>query len=183
MLASRTTLVRADKEYYFELNMAGDLMNFSGCGNDYRSESPMARRMILDSLKKLVKNYGVDGFRFDLAELVGLETLREIEREMKTLKHDIILIAEPWSFRGHIAAALRDTGFASWNDGFREFMLSYALGRGDFAGFKYFVGGSRDTSRFCAQTVNYLESHDDKCLLDRITDSHENPPGGRHRPL
>lgn len=168
-------LVRADKEYYFELNMAGDLMNFSGCGNDFRSESPMARRMILDSLKKLVKNYGVDGFRFDLAELVGLETLREIEREMKTLKHDIILIAEPWSFRGHIAAALRDTGFASWNDGFREFMLSYALGRGDFAGFKYFVGGSRDTSRFCAQTVNYLESHDDKCLLDRITDSHENP--------
>lgn len=73
-------------------------MNFSGCGNDYRSESPMARRMILDSLKKLVKNYGVDGFRFDLAELVGLETLREIERRnenAQTRSHS--LIAEPWT--------------------------------------------------------------------------------------
>lgn len=168
-------IVHADKEYYFETDISGNLMNFSGCGNDFRSSSPMAKRMILDSLKKLVINYGVDGFRFDLAELVGFTTLKEIETEMKKIKPSIILIAEPWSFRGHIAGALRDTGFASWNDGFREFMLSYALNKGDTNGFKYFVSGSWDITRFSAQTVNYLESHDDKCLFDRITNSHEHP--------
>lgn len=168
-------LVRLDKEYYFELDMGGNLMNFSGCGNDYRAKSPMARRMIIDSLKKLVLNYGVDGFRFDLAELVGFGVLRDIEHEMKKINPAIILIAEPWSFRGHIANALRDTGYASWNDGFREFMLSYVLGKGDVAGFKYFMSGSRDTSRFCAQTVNYLESHDDKCFFDRITTLYDHP--------
>ncbi len=168
-------LVKADKSYYFETNLTDHLMNFSGCGNDFRCSAPMARRMIIDSLKKLVVNYGVDGFRFDLAELIGLSTLKEIEVEMKKIKPSIILIAEPWSFRGHIASALKDTGYASWNDGFREFMLSYARGTGDFDGFKYFIGGSKDTVRFAAQTVNYLESHDDKCLFDRITALYEHP--------
>jgi pullulanase/glycogen debranching enzyme len=46
----------------------------------------------------------VDGFRFDLAELLGVEVLQEIEAALKRVKPDVILIAEPWSFRGHIAA-------------------------------------------------------------------------------
>jgi pullulanase/glycogen debranching enzyme len=54
-------------------------------------------------------------------------------------------------------------------------MLSYALNKGDINGFKYFVSGSRDITRFSAQTVNYLESHDDKCLFDRITTLCEHP--------
>ena len=168
-------LERADKEYYFETDKSGNLVNFSGCGNDFRTSAPMAKRMILDSLKKLVLNYGVDGFRFDLAELVGFSTLKEIETEMKKINPAIILIAEPWSFRGHIAGALKDTGYTSWNDGFREFMLSYALNKGDVSGFKYFISGSKDITRFSAQTVNYLESHDDKCLFDRITSQYEHP--------
>ena len=168
-------LERIDKEYYFETAVDGSHMNYSGCGNDIRARAPMARRLIIDSLKKLVSHYGVDGFRFDLAELLGADVLREIEVELKLLKPSLILIAEPWSFRGHISAALKETGFASWNDGFREFMVSYALGGGDFSGFKYFVSASPDTSRFCAQTVNYVESHDDKCLLDRLTSMHSHP--------
>ncbi len=168
-------LCHADKTYYFETDNSDNLLNFSGCGNDFRCSVPMAKRMIIDSLKKLVINYGVDGFRFDLAELIGLSTLKEIEAEMKKINPSIILIAEPWSFRGHIANALADTGYASWNDGFREFMLSYVKGNGDFDGFKYFVSGSYNTSRFAAQTVNYLESHDDKCLFDRLTSLHEHP--------
>ena len=62
----------------------------------------------------------MDGFRFDLAELIGIEVLRDIEVELKVLKPSIILIAEPWSFRGHIQEELKETGFASWNDGYRE---------------------------------------------------------------
>lgn len=169
-------LERVDKEYYFETNSNFEFLNFSGCGNDFRARSPMAKRMVLDSLKTLVLRYGVDGFRFDLAELLGLGLLGEIERELKKVNPSVILIAEPWSFRGHISGALMQTGYASWNDGFREFMLSYAKGGGNFEGFKYFMSGSMGgTSRWPSQSVNYIESHDDMCLFDRISPRWDNP--------
>jgi len=169
-------LLHIDKFYYFETAHDLSLMNYSGCGNDFRADAPMSERMIIDSLKHLVTHYGVDGFRFDLAELIGVATLRKIEKELKAIKPDIILIAEPWSFRGHIAQALSDTGFSSWNDGFREFARKYVLNEGDKSGFKYFISGSRQNfANWPAQTVNYIESHDDKCFLDNITHNYESP--------
>ena len=111
-----------DKLYYFEQDPAGNLANWSGCGNDVRASAAMAKRLIIDSCTHLIRAYGIDGFRFDLAELIGVEVLRDIEAALKRVKPGVILIAEPWSFRGHIAGALRDTGWASWNDGFRNFI-------------------------------------------------------------
>ena len=89
-----------DKLYYFEQDCGGNLTNWSGCGNDVRACGAMTRRMIIDSLTHLIEVYGVDGFRFDLAELIGVEVLREIEAALKRVKPDVVLIAEPWSFRG-----------------------------------------------------------------------------------
>ena len=66
-------LLFIDKYYYFHLNNGNDLMNWSGCGNDLRCDTPMGRRLIIDSLKHLVEAYDVDGFRFDLAELIGIK--------------------------------------------------------------------------------------------------------------
>lgn len=161
-----------DKHYYFELSHDGHYMNWSGCGNTLCSSSPMARRLIIESLQWLVEMYDVDGFRFDLAELLGVETLREIERELKKIKPSIILIAEPWSFRGHIQHELKKTGFASWNDGYRENVREYILGRGSCEAMQYFIGGSLGhMASWPAQTVNYVESHDDRCWIDRITEN------------
>jgi hypothetical protein len=67
----------------------------------------------------------VDGFRFDLADLVGVAVLKDVEAALKRVKPDVVLIAEPWSFRGHAAGELRDTGWASWNDGYRNFLRDY----------------------------------------------------------
>ncbi|HBR95126.1 MAG TPA: hypothetical protein DEA90_13275 [Opitutae bacterium] len=134
----------------------------------------MGRRLIIDSLKHLVEAYDVDGFRFDLAELIGIEVLREIEIELKKVKPSLILIAEPWSFRGHIQEELKETGFASWNDGFRECIAKYVKGEGSQDIIRHFVAGSPGTTRFVAQTINYTESHDDHCWIDRIT---ERPKG------
>jgi pullulanase/glycogen debranching enzyme len=163
-------LLFIDKYYYFHLDKANELVNWSGCGNDLRCDTPMGRRLILDSLKHLIGTYDVDGFRFDLAELIGIEVLREIEEELKALKPGIILIAEPWSFRGHIQDELKDSGFASWNDGFREGIADYVCGHGKQESIEYFLKGSPSTSRFAAQSINYTESHDDHCWLDRITE-------------
>lgn len=166
-------LLYIDKDYYFQVEPDGSLTNWSGCGNTFHAESAMARRLIIDSLIHLVETFGVDGFRFDLAELLTVETLREIELALKRVKPSVILIAEPWSFRGNIAWRLRSIGFSFWNDGYREFVAEYVRGHGNPEGLEYFMKGSIDhLAAWPAQSVNYVESHDDRCWLDRIT---ENP--------
>jgi len=167
-------LMFIDKLYYFEQDGAGKLSNWSGCGNDLRARSAMSKRLIIDSCSHLLRTFGVDGFRFDLAELLGIEALREIEAALKVVKPDLILIAEPWSFRGHIAGALRDTGWASWNDGYRDFMREYVRGGGSHGSYEYFLKGSPwHFAKWPAQTVNYTESHDDRAWIDIITENHE----------
>lgn len=164
-------LMFVDKHYYFDDGADGSLTNWSGCGNDYRAASEMALRLIVDSCTHLIRAYGVDGFRFDLAELIGLEPLKRIETALKKVKPDAILIAEPWSFRGHLAGALADTGWASWNDGYRKFLPAYVRGQGSREGFEYFLKGSPwYFAKWPAQTVNYTESHDDRTWLDGITE-------------
>lgn len=109
----------------------------------------------------------------DLADLVGLATLKEVETSLKAVKPSIILIAEPWSFKGHIGHALRHTGWSSWNDHYREFVTQYVCGQGNAEGLRFFLTGSRGSiATWPAQTVNYVQSHDDRAWVDRIT---ENP--------
>jgi pullulanase/glycogen debranching enzyme len=173
-------LMAVDKLYYFEQDAEGNLANWSGCGNDIRATAAMAKRLIIDSCSHLIEAYGVDGFRFDLAELIGVEVMKEVEAALKRVKPSVILIAEPWSFRGHIAGALRDTGWASWNDGFRNFVKEYVHGGAPAERLEYFLRGSPwYFAKWPAQTVNYTESHDDRTWLDSIT---ENPGFDGSRP-
>ncbi len=169
------SLMFVDKLYYFEVGPTGELANWSGCGNDVRARSAMAKRLIIDSCRHLIEAYGVDGFRFDLAELLGVDVLREIEAALKCVKHDVILIAEPWSFRGHIAGALHDTGWASWNDGYRDCVRDYVRGGHTAAQMEYYLKGSPwYFAKWPAQTVNYTESHDDRTWIDQITENANN---------
>ncbi|HEX2853154.1 MAG TPA: alpha-amylase family glycosyl hydrolase [Opitutaceae bacterium] len=173
-------LMAIDRLYYFEHDAAGNPANWSGCGNDLRARSAMAKRLIIDSCLHLIEVYGVDGFRFDLAELLGVEVMRDIEVALKRVKPDVILVAEPWSFRGHVAGALRDTGWSSWNDGYRDFMRDYVRGAGSAERMEYYLRGSPwYFAKWPAQTVNYTESHDDRTWLDMIT---ENPSFDGHVP-
>lgn len=165
-------LMAIDRLYYFEQDEAGRLANWSGCGNDVRASAAMAQRLIIDSCRHLIEAYGIDGFRFDLAELLGVDVLREIETALKRVKPDVVLIAEPWSFRGHIAGALRDTGWSSWNDTYRDFMQSYVRGGGSAERCAYFLKGSPwYWAKWPAQTVNYTESHDNRSWIDTITEN------------
>jgi pullulanase/glycogen debranching enzyme len=165
-------LMFVDRLYYFEQDNKGQLSNWSGCGNDLRCSAAMVTRLIIDSCRHLIETYGVDGFRFDLADLVSAPVLMKVETALKRVKPDVILIAEPWSFRGHIAGELRDTGWASWNDGYRNFVREYVRGSGTREGFEYYLKGSPwYYAKWPAQTVNYTESHDDKTWIDNITDN------------
>ncbi len=169
-----------DREYYFLLTEDGHHDNYSGCGNTLDANTPMMRKLILDSLVHWIQAYDVDGFRFDLAELIGKETFEWLEPRLKKVKPGIILIAEPWSFHGHIGKELRDTGIASWNDEYREFARKYLTHQVDSQSAAFFMQGSTpDWTRFPAQTINYVASHDDRCWIDKIT---ENAHYDGHRP-
>lgn len=165
-------LMAIDRLYYFEQDASGSMANWSGCGNDLRAGAAMAKRLIIDSCVHLIEAYGVDGFRFDLAELLGVEVLGDVEAALKRAKPDVILIAEPWSFRGHIAGSLRDTGWASWNDGFRDYVREYVRRGAPAERLEYFLRGSPwYFAKWPAQTVNYTESHDDRAWIDSITEN------------
>jgi pullulanase/glycogen debranching enzyme len=160
-------------DYFFRTNGDGTLTNFSGCGNDLRTEAPMTRRLILDSLKHWVQIYDVDGFRFDLAELIDPETLKCIEMELRAVKKGIYLIAEPWSFRGHSALALKPTTWSYWNDDFRNSIRSYVLDTGNRDALRYFLGGcTSHLTRVPIQSINYTASHDDRVWIDGITETY-----------
>ena len=165
-------LARIDKAYYFYLTDTGEFENWSGCGNTIRSESAMSKRLIIDSLIHLVQTYDVDGFRFDLAELIGIEVLKEIEKALKAVKPSIILIAEPWSFRGEIKADLHYAGFMFWNDEFREFAHQYVLGKSHIDSLAYFIKGCTNyLAAWPSQSINYIASHDDRTWIDKITEN------------
>lgn len=159
-----------DRKYYFRLNPDLTNQNWSGCGNDFATERPMARRLIVDSVLHWVEEYGIDGFRFDLAELVDMQTLLEIQEEIRKKHPHVVLISEPWSFRGSHKDKLAGTDWAAWNDQFREPGKRFITGRGDRENLKAALRGSveRWTSH-PLQSVIYLESHDDHALADELT--------------
>ena len=158
-----------DKKYYFRLNPDFSYSNWSGCGNDTRTESPMMRRLIVENILYWMTEFKVDGFRFDLAELIDWPTLQEIEREARKLNPDVLLISEPWSFRGNHKHLLRGTSWSAWNDDFRYAGKAFMRGEADREHFKKTLLGSMDiwTSR-PLMAVNYLESHDDYALADEV---------------
>jgi pullulanase/glycogen debranching enzyme len=118
-----------------------------------------------------VRTFDVDGFRLDLAELLGIEFLREIEHELLSIKPRLHLIAEPWSFRGRLPDAMRETTYSLWGDDMREGLLDYARGKGDATSVLRWLQGSPGSVSACpSQTVNYLESHDDYAFIDRLTE-------------
>ncbi|MDR1413429.1 MAG: hypothetical protein LBI56_00615 [Puniceicoccales bacterium] len=168
-------LQNIDKKYYFRHSKNGNLTNFSGCGNDFRTESYMARKMIVDSLEHLIATYNVDGFRFDLAELLGIDFLNFLQKKLKNVKKSIVLIAEPWSFRGNIGVSMRKLPYSVWNDEYRDFVRNYVLGNGNSEGLRYFLCGGLDfRSAFPCQSVNYVASHDDRGWVDNITENPHN---------
>ena len=65
-------LKEIDKEYYFRLNPDESYCEVSGCGNDLKTERPMLRKLIVESVLYWMKEYHVDGFRFDLGKLIRL---------------------------------------------------------------------------------------------------------------
>ena len=115
--------------YFYRQKQDGSFSNASGCGNELATERHMVRKYIIDSLKYWVKEFHVDGFRFDLLGIYDLETVRAIRAELNKLKPEILIYGEGWAadqspMPENLRAVKNNisqiSGVAVFNDDFRD---------------------------------------------------------------
>ncbi len=156
--------------------------NITGTGNALDLHHPRVLQMVMDSLRYWVQEMHVDGFRFDLAPVLGRGS-HGFERDgafFKALAQDpalagVKLIAEPWDLGpGGYQMGNFPNGWLEWNDVFRDTVRAFWLGgdctRGEFA---LRLAGSADRfqprGRAPAESVNYVVSHDGFSLADLVS--------------
>ena len=83
--------------YFYRFNEDGSWSNASGCGNETASERAMVRRYIVESVKYWVKEYHIDGFRFDLMAIHDIETMREVRIALDAIDPSISIHGEGWA--------------------------------------------------------------------------------------
>jgi len=169
--------------YYVRHRPDGSRSNGSGCGNDFRSESEQGRRFIIECLKFWVREYGVDGFRFDLMALLDRETMVQAEAELRALRPDLLLYGEPWTAASTAMegepmdkAALAGTGYGAFNDDFRNAVKGSPEGPGpgfiqrgwNCDGVKAGLLGQPSWAPHPVQVIQYLTCHDNLCLYDKL---------------
>lgn len=179
-----------DANAYFRHAADGRLVNDAGTGNTLACDHPATRRLILDSLRHFVGQAGVDGFRFDLAPILGrtatgfdprAETLEAIAAD--PLLADRVLIAEPWDVgpggyqKGNFPAP-----WLEWNDSFRDRVRRFWRGDAHILGdFATALAGSSDTYSGSSRTVNFIAAHDGFSLADLTAYRHKhNHANGEH---
>ncbi len=170
-----------DNHAYFKTirDEPGTLANDSGCGNTLDCDHPATRRLILDTMRHFVAQAGIDGFRFDLAPILGrgrdgFEPNATLFREMRRdpLLSDRILIAEPWDIGpGGYQLGNFSEPFLEWNDRYRDDVRRFWRGDphsvGDLA---TRLSGSSDIfgqhGRTHSRSVNFVAAHDGFSLAD-----------------
>jgi pullulanase len=82
--------------YYFRLNSDGTFSDGAGVGNETKSERPMFRKFIVESVKFWAEEYKIKGFRFDLMALIDVETMNQVRDALNEIDPDIVIYGEPW---------------------------------------------------------------------------------------
>jgi isoamylase len=166
-------LVREDRRFY---------ENVTGCGNTVNCEHSQVRTLIIDCLKYWAEEMHVDGFRFDLATVLGREgdAFNEHCAFFKSLRAEpslafVKLIAEPWDVGwGGYQLGRFPPGWSEWNDRFRDAVRSFWRGDagkiGELA--ERFAGSSdvfRHNGRKPTAGINFPTSHDGFSLWDLVS--------------
>ncbi len=159
-------------------------LNFSGCGNTLNCNHPVVRELIRNSLRYWVIEMHVDGFRFDLASILGRDRLGRVLPNppmIDVIAEDPILrdtkiIAEAWDAAGlyQVGSFSSDVRWGEWNGRFRDDVRAFMTGRlGTVDTLATRVAGSSDlyqpSSRGPCNSVNFLTSHDGFTLYDLVS--------------
>ena len=164
-------------------------LDWTGCGNSVNLNAPLVLRVVMDSLRRWVSEFGVDGFRFDLASTLargGAQVDYGFQPDgafLSALAQDpvlcnCLLIAEPWDLGpGGYRVGGFPPGWLEWNDRFRDtqrgFWLQHQNAPGEFA---TRLAGSGDmfspSRRGAYSSVNFITAHDGFTLRDLVSYAH-----------
>lgn len=115
--------------YFFRYNADGSLANGTGCGNEVRSEAPMMKRFIVDSLVHWARDYKIKGFRFDLMGILNCNTLKLAAEKLYELDPTIALYGEAWIAMGDWGEAV--SNFQAVSDNVFSYLYPYSGGSTD----------------------------------------------------
>lgn len=170
-----------DNNVYYMLTPDAHYYNFSGCGNVMNCNHPVVRSFIIDCLRHWAIEYRVDGFRFDLASILGRDQNGAPMANppiLESLAFDPVLgkmklIAEAWDAGGlyQVGSFPSWNRWAEWNGSYRDDMRSFLKGDDGMAGNAITrITGSRDLyspeSRGHKASVNFMTCHDGFTLYD-----------------
>ncbi|WP_376705096.1 glycogen debranching protein GlgX [Mesorhizobium sp. ISC25] len=175
-----------DNRAYYRHEADGALVNDTGTGNTLACDHPVVREMVLDALRHFAQRAGVDGFRFDLAPILGrvdgvfdadAQLLNAIRND--PVLGDRVLIAEPWDI-GPDGYQLGNfpPPFLEWNDKYRDDIRRFWRGDGGMIGaLATRLAGSSDVFSQAGQTtsrsVNFIAAHDGMTLADIVAYEHK----------
>jgi glycogen debranching enzyme len=178
-----------DDAAYYRQTDKGHYIDVTGCGNTLNAASPAVQHLVLESLAYWAGEMGVDGFRFDLAAALGRDERAHFDPAHPLLA-DILadprlagvkMIAEPWDVGlGGWQVGAFPTGFAEWNDGYRDQIREFWLtdraaartsgtaptGIGSFAGRLTGSAAVYSEERGPIASVNFVTAHDGFTLHD-----------------
>ncbi len=182
-----------DNDLYYLLDGDGKYLNYSGCGNTVNCNHPAVREQILECLRYWVTDLHVDGFRFDLASVLGRDRdgrLIPNPPAVEMIADDGVLaktklIAEPWDAGGAYQVGEFPFGhrWAEWNDRFRDDVRRFWRGdAGHAAMFASRMCGSADIfDRTPRHSCNFVTCHDGFTLHDVVSYNHKhNEANGEH---
>ncbi len=175
-----------DNALYYHLDPSDPsrYQNWSGCGNCLNLSQPRVLQLVMDSLRYWVQDMHVDGFRFDLATILGRDQngFSSTAAFFAALRQDpvlapIKLIAEPWDLDTYQLGNF-PAGWQEWNDRYRDTMRSFWMHQwptlGEFA--QRFAASSlefRKPQRLPSASVNFLTAHDGFTLDDLVSYNHK----------
>ena len=195
--ASATGFERTMPGYFYRMREDGTFFNGSGCGNETASEKEMFRKYMIESLEWWMKEYHIDGFRFDLMAIHDIETMNEISERLHAIDSDVLLYGEGWAasapaypadsialkvntymldrvgaFSDNIRDAIRgplDCSNAGFMDGVE----------GKKADLMFGIAGGVEHPQVTVQSwtgspiqhISYASCHDDHCLRDRLEEA------------
>jgi glycogen operon protein len=181
-----------DNAAYFRHAPDRTLVNDAGTGNTLACDHPATRRLVRDALRSYVGHAGVDGFRFDLAPILGRAGSGGFDRHAALLREiaadpllaDRVLIAEPWDIGpGGYQLGNFPSGWLEWNDRYRDRVRRFWRGDPHMLGeMATAVAGSSDVFPPPAtRSVNFIAAHDGFTLADLVAYRHKhNWANGEH---
>ena len=195
--AANTGFERTMPGYFYRMNEDGSFCNGSGCGNETASEQEMFRKYMIESLEWWMKEYHIDGFRFDLMAIHDIDTMNEISERLHAIDPNVVIYGEGWAAMAPAypaeQIALKDNTYqldriGAFSDNIRDALrgpldcsnAGFMDGvEGNKANVEFGIAGGIEHPQVTVkawtanplQHVSYASCHDDHCLRDRLEEA------------